>query len=109
MTRAAGGAPLVAIGGADLVMGLGLLGIETVRADTAAEARQALERVMREPGTALVFIDESRAAELRDLLEASLQASGWPLVVEIPGASGAHVAESLEERLERALGFTLRE
>lgn len=90
-------------------MGLGLLGIATIRAETEAEAREALERVMRDPDTALVLIDETRAEELRDTLEASLQASGRPLVVEIPGATGSHVAETLNERLERALGFTLRE
>lgn len=105
----AGGSPLVAIGSADLVMGLGLLGIDAVRADTTDEAREALERLMEDPGTALVLIDEARAGELRELLEASLQAPGRPLVVEVPSASGAHPAESLEERLARALGFTLRE
>ena len=109
MTAVAGGAPLVAIGGADLVLGLSLLGIEAVRADTEAEARRALEHAMRAPGTSLILIDEARAAELRDVLEASMQASGRPLVVEVPGASGARLAESLNERLQRALGFTLRE
>lgn len=102
-------AALVAIGSADMVLGFGLLGIDAVRADGEAETRQALERALADPETALVLIDESRASLVRDALEASLQASGGTLVVEVPGATGAHVSESLDERLERALGFKLRE
>lgn len=100
---------VVAIGGADLVMGLGLLGIVGVRADDAAAAREALEQAVQDPGTALVLIDESHAAALGPALDASLQDAAGPLIVEIPGPGSLPSAEPLHERLERALGFKLRE
>lgn len=100
---------VVAIGGADLVMGLGLLGIVGMRADDAAAAQAALERAVQDPATVLVLIDEAHAAALGPSLDARLQDAAGPLIVEIPGPGSAPSAEPLHERLERALGFKLRE
>ncbi len=102
------GDALVAIGGADLVMGLALLGIETLRADSDEEARAALEQALQDPATRLVFIDESRAEGLREMLEAGLQDAGRALVVEVPAATGHADERTLDERIERALGLKLR-
>lgn len=100
---------LLAIGSADLVLGLGLLGIEGVEAHDAAEARDALQRALADPRTALVLIDEVLAEGLRATLEAAAQAAGRALVVEVPSATGMAGGEPLHRRVEQALGFQLRE
>ncbi len=100
---------LLVIGGADVVLGLGLLGIEGVAVSDAPQARAALEKALADPDTALVLMDEAWVEDLRDTLEAVAQESARPLVVEIPSATGANAAQALRSRVERALGFKLRE
>jgi vacuolar-type H+-ATPase subunit F/Vma7 len=100
---------IVAIGGADLVLGLGLLGIESIAVHDATTALDALRGALERPDAALVLVDEAWLETLRDTLEAAAQDSTGPLVVEIPSATGAPAADELHGRVERALGFRLRE
>lgn len=103
------GRGIVVIGGADVVLGLGLLGIEGIAVNDADMAREALRTVLTRRDAALVLVDEAWLVSLRDTLEAAAQESAGPLVVEIPSATGAPAADALHGRVERALGFKLRE
>lgn len=103
------GRGIAVIGGADLVLGLGLLGIEGIAVSDAAGAHGALRALLDREDTSLVLVDEAWLESLRDTLEAAAQDSAGPLVVEIPSATGADAAEALHGRVERALGFKLRE
>jgi vacuolar-type H+-ATPase subunit F/Vma7 len=105
----AGARGLTVIGGADVVLGLGLLGIDGVVVADAAQARAALARALADRDTALVLVDEAWVEDLRDTVEAVAQESARPLVVEIPSATGSAAAQTLHLRVERALGFKLRE
>ena len=100
---------IVVIGGADLVLGLGLLGIEGITVSDAGAALDALRAVLARRDAALVLVDEAWLESLGDTLEAAAQESAGPLVVEIPSATGTPAAGALHLRVERALGFTLRE
>ncbi len=107
---------IVAIGGSDLVTGLGLLGIEGVQPAAPEDARAAVARALDDPGVALVLIEERVAAELHDLLGLAAVDPSRPLVVELPSTGaeveGAHAPPAgspapLRTRVERALGLSL--
>ena len=100
---------IVVIGGPDLVLGLGLLGIDGIAVEDAASALDALRGVLERRDAALVLVDEAWLEALRATLEAAAQESAGPLVVEIPSATGAPAADALHGRVEQALGFRLRE
>lgn len=98
-----------AIGSADLVLGLGLLGIDGVAVTDAEEARRALAAALAEDETTLVLVDEAWVDALRGPLESAAQEVAAPLVVELPSATGADAALALHHRLEGALGIALTE
>jgi vacuolar-type H+-ATPase subunit F/Vma7 len=100
---------LKVVGGADVVQGLGLLGIEGITVNDAEEARRALEALLTDPDAALVLVDEAWVEGLRETLETAAQSASGPLVVEIPSATGGGAAEALHHRVEQALGLKLRE
>ena len=100
---------VTAIGSADVVMGLGLLGIAGVAVTDATEARAALADALTRAGTVLVLVDEAWVGALEGTLERSAREASGPLVVEIPSPTGSDAAEALHRRVERALGFTLQE
>ncbi len=103
------GSGIVVIGGQDVVLGLGLLGIDGIAVHDAETALDALRGVLARPDAALVLVDEAWLEGLRDTLEAAAQEGAGPLVVEIPSATGVPAADALHGRVEQALGFRLRE
>ena len=106
---AAASSGVTVIGGADVVMGLGLLGIDGTTVGDAEEARAALEEALARADLALVLVDEAWLETLQDTLELAARQPSGPLVVEIPSATGVDRVDALHRRVERALGFTLKE
>lgn len=98
------GGRIVVIGDPDAVLGLGLIGFEGVPAASAAEARRALDRSLRDPGVALVLLTEDWAEALADRIDRDGNADG-PLVVEIPAPGGEPRGRSLHDRVRETLGI----
>lgn len=98
---------VLAIGAADAVLGLSLLGIEGVPVSNAAETRRALERALAARSMALVLVDETLAPDVQDLFEAAAEDPSMPLVVELPSPTGARGTTPLRSRVERVLGLSL--
>lgn len=96
-----------AVGSADTVLGLGLLGIEGTEVRDQREAAAAFAAALREPGVSLVLLGERWSDALRDALETAALDPDGPLVAEVPDGSGEAVAVSLTERVERVLGVRL--
>lgn len=101
------GGRIVAVGPADTVLGLGLLGIEGTVVATEREAAAALERALAAPGVALVLLGQAFVAGLRERLEAAAVDAEGPLVVEVPDPDGTLGDVPLTERVERVLGVRL--
>jgi vacuolar-type H+-ATPase subunit F/Vma7 len=98
---------IVAIGPADSVLGLGLLGIEGTVVRTAREAAAALDEAMAARGVAMVLLSEAWSGPLHDRLEAAALEESGPLIVEIPDPEGEHEHAPLTERVEDVLGVRL--
>ncbi len=98
---------IVAIGPADTVLGLGLLGIEGTAVATAQEAAQAFDAALSAPGVALVLLGQAWSVPLRERLERAALDDAGPLVVEVPDPDGAAAHAPLTERVERVLGIRL--
>ncbi len=98
---------IVAIGPPDTVLGLGLLGIEGLTADTLPEARHALDRALSAPGVALVLLTRTWSEAMREQLEHIALDESGPLVVEIPDPDAEEEDTSLAQHVERVLGVRL--
>ncbi len=95
------------IGDEDAVFGLGFLGFEGIAVQDAQEAHSAIEAALADPAIALILLTENWALAYRELVDRAAANETGPLIVEIPSAQPVERAESLFERIERALGFRL--
>lgn len=98
---------IVAVGPADTMLGLGLLGIEGTIVSTVREASDAFERALASPGVAMVLLSQAWSEALRERVERASLAEDGPLVVEIPDPHGAARGVPLSERVEQVLGVRL--
>jgi V/A-type H+-transporting ATPase subunit F len=98
---------LVAIGPADTVLGLGLLGIEGTVVEAAREAAVALDEAMASRDVAIVLLSEAWSGPLHDRLENAALDEQGPLIVEIPDPEGENEHAPLAERVEDVLGVRL--
>jgi len=99
---------IVAVGPADTVLGLGLVGVEGTIVGSPREAAAALDAALAAPGVELVLLSEAWSRVLHARLEASAADESGPLIIEIPDpdAHAAHVP--LLERVEELLGMRLQ-
>lgn len=101
------GRRIVVIGGPDVVLGLGFLGLEGYAVTSEGEAQQALETVLADLGVALVLLGEDWASVLQESVAAAVSREEGPLIVEIPSLTALQQSSSLHKRVERALGISL--
>ena len=100
------GQKIVVIGGEDAVFGLGLIGLEGRVVRDLDQARRAIQDVMADPETALIFLTEDWAEARPEASPDALQEAG-ALIVEIPSPGPAKPSAALEARIEQALGVRL--
>lgn len=98
---------IVAVGPADTMLGLGLLGIEGTIVTSAHEASDAFDRALAAPGVAMVLLSQAWSEALRERVERASLAEDGPLVVEIPDPHGEARGIPLSERVEQVLGVRL--
>jgi vacuolar-type H+-ATPase subunit F/Vma7 len=99
------GGRILALGSADTVLGLGLVGIDGTVVTDATSAAAALAAAIGAPGVVLVLVGQTFAAALGPQLEAVAHDVSGPLVVEVPDGPGDDVA--LDARVRRLLGVSL--
>lgn len=96
------------IGDEHTILGLRLVGIEGLVANTRDEALAALNEAVAKKELGVVLITEALAAGIRDELETRLYGFGFPLVLEIPGPSGAGTNRpDIEDIIRRAIGVSI--
>lgn len=99
---------IAVIGERDVVLGFRAIGMETVAAESAAEAAEALHRMAKED-YAIIYITESYAASLTHEL-ARYTEHPIPAVIPIPGRDGALgiAAAGITAAVERAVGADIK-
>ncbi|MBX3175940.1 MAG: V-type ATP synthase subunit F [Candidatus Hydrogenedentes bacterium] len=96
------------IGDPESVLGFRLAGINGTVAADRASALEALKSVLDRRDTGILFITEGVAAQVRETVERHLYGTGFPLLLEIPDASGPRADRPpIEDVVRRAVGIQL--
>lgn len=96
------------IGDVDSVLGFRLAGVEGTVATDRISALEALKAVLERKETGIVLLTEPVAAQVRDTFESHVYGMGFPLLLEIPDASGPDPARMrVEDIVRKAIGIKL--
>jgi V/A-type H+-transporting ATPase subunit F len=96
------------IGDRQTVLGFRLVGIPGREASGRAETVSALKEAVGSRDVGVVLITEALAGEVRDEVDARLYGMGFPLVLEIPDASGPSPDRpEIEDVVRKAVGISL--
>ena len=96
------------IGDRQTVLGFRLVGVEGRQAEAREEALAALDEAVSRKDLGIVLITEAVAAGIRDEVEARLYGIGFPLVLEIPDASGPSPERpSIDDVVRKAIGISI--
>ena len=96
------------IGDRQTVLGFRLVGVEGTVATEREAALEALHKVVETRETGIVLVTEAVATKIRDEVEARLYGMGFPLVLEIPDASGpADDRPEIDEIVRKAVGINI--
>lgn len=89
--------------------GFRLAGIEVVVADDVMEAREAVGRLIDEPETGIIALDQRYADAITERLDRRLESSYRPVLVMLPLGDQANMKQLGQNRLQRlirrAVGF----
>jgi V/A-type H+-transporting ATPase subunit F len=96
------------IGDENTVRGFRLAGVGAQVAETAEQARAALNEATAKPDCGIVIITEKVAALIRSQIEMIRLAGDRPLIVEIAGPEGPlSERKSLREFVQEAVGISV--
>ena len=96
------------IGDRQTVLGFRLVGIEGTDVEDREEALSALRTAVSKKDVGIILITEKVAGKMRDEVEARLYGMGFPLVLEIPDASGPSPDRpKIEELVRKAIGISI--
>ncbi|MBI5093447.1 MAG: V-type ATP synthase subunit F [Candidatus Hydrogenedentes bacterium] len=96
------------IGDWQAVLGFRLAGVEGVVVTSEAEAATALREAVARKDVGLILVTEKVANSIRDEFDARLYGHGFPLVLDIPDASGPVSGRlTVEDAVRRAVGMNL--
>jgi V/A-type H+-transporting ATPase subunit F len=96
------------IGDRQTVLGFRLVGVEGKVAVEREEALSALEEAVARRDIGIVLITEAVAGKVRDEVEARLYGLGFPLLLEIPDASGPSPERpEIKDVVRKAVGISI--
>jgi V/A-type H+-transporting ATPase subunit F len=96
------------IGDRQTVLGFRLVGIEGIAAGEREDALDALDAAVARKDVGIVLITETIADKVRDEVDARLYGMGFPLVLEIPDASGPSPRRpKIEDVVRKAIGISI--
>lgn len=88
--------------------GFRLAGIESYAAESAEEARDAIDNIAARPDCGIIIITEKAAAWIRQHIDMIRMEREHPLIVEIPGPEGPLSGrKSLRELVQEAVGVSV--
>jgi len=98
----------IVIGDELTVTGFKLIGLSGIVAESAEEARNALDDVRKQEEVALILITERVAEQIRDSVDAVKLNTERPLILEIPDRHGKlEDKESILDVVQRVIGVKL--
>ena len=90
------------------VRGLGFIGIPGVVADTAEDAREAIQILLENKKIGLVLVGQTIVDELGDEFKSFKLRKKIPLVMNIPDSKGGGTeTENIQKMIQKALGVKL--
>jgi V/A-type H+-transporting ATPase subunit F len=96
------------IGDRQTVLGFRLAGIDGTVAVEREDGLTALTEAVGGKDIGIVLVTEAVAAKIRDEVEARLYGIGFPLVLEIPDASGpSEDRPEIDEIVRKAIGISI--
>lgn len=96
------------IGDRQTVLGFRLVGIEGAVAGEREDALDTLNAAVARKDVGIVLITEAIAYKVRDEVDARLYGMGFPLVLEIPDASGPSPQRpKIEDVVRKAIGISI--
>jgi vacuolar-type H+-ATPase subunit F/Vma7 len=87
-----------------MATGFRLVGVESFEATSVTEARKALSNVLERSDVAIVLISEELASEMRDEIDKLRLSRITPLIVAVPGSSGAVGETKISDLITKTLG-----
>jgi len=93
------------IGDQDTVLGFRLVGAQGKVVESVDQAREELNRLLKDREARLLLITREWAAEMRDQVNHLKITSLQPIVLEIPGKEPESLAEPLRDLVRRAVGI----
>ncbi len=96
-----------AIGGRDMVIGFRLVGVKGVVVSSPDEAWRILSKTVENIDIAVVIMSEEFSEGIRDKIDDLRLNLDRPLIVEIPGESGARRETDIVEITSKAIGVSL--
>lgn len=96
---------IAAIGEEDAVLGFKALGIEVYPVDGPEATVTLLKQLMNDQGYGIVFVSESMAGQVEELM-AEIGSRPLPSLVYIPGSKGSQgfAMQRMSKIIERAVG-----
>jgi V/A-type H+-transporting ATPase subunit F len=96
------------IGDEQTVLGFRLVGIEGAVAAEREDALSTLEAAVSRKDIGIILVTEAIADRMRDEVDARLYGMGFPLVLEIPDASGPSPQRpEIEDVVRKAIGISI--
>jgi V/A-type H+-transporting ATPase subunit F len=96
------------IGDRQTVLGFRLVGIEGKQVEEREDALAALDEAVSRKDLGIVLVTEAVAESIRDEVDARLYGMGFPLVLEIPDASGPSPERpAIEDVVRKAIGISI--
>ena len=96
------------IGDRQTVLGFRLVGIEGAVASEREDVLDTLNAAAARKDVGIVLITEAIADKVRDEVDARLYGMGFPLVLEIPDASGPSPQRpKIEDVVRKAIGISI--
>ena len=94
----------VFVGSGDECTGFSLVGVETVKAETAEEFKEKVRQLIENEGVGVLIVADRFAEEFIESFGEEMRKRGRPAVVFVPSIDGIHYKKSLKEFLYRVLG-----
>ena len=96
------------IGDIDTVTGFKLAGIDGRIASSAYEAQEALEVAVCRQGIKIIIMTEKIASLIRERIDTYVYEMEFPLIIEIPDASGPlDGRKGIEQIIKEAIGISI--